>query len=51
MEIAHKIYMEKMDIETKEIGDLHKALYREPYRFDMLKNDEAKPTFRILKAK
>lgn len=51
MEVAHKTYMEKMDIETKEIGDLHEALCREPYHFDMLKSGETKPTFRILKAK
>ena len=51
MEVAHKTYMEKMDIETKEIGDLYEALCREPYHFDMLKSGETKPTFRILKAK
>lgn len=51
MEATHKTYKEKICNETKEIDNLHKALYKEPYRFDMLKNDEAKPTFRILKAK
>ena len=51
MEVAHKTYKEKIDNEVKEIGNLHKALYRDAYRFDMLKSDETKPTFRILKAK
>lgn len=51
MEVVYKTYKEKIDNEIKEIDDLHKAQYRDPYRFDMLKSDEAKPTFRILKAK
>lgn len=51
MEVAYKTYKEKIDNKTKEIGDLHKALCREPYHFDMLKSGETKPTFRILKAK
>ena len=45
MEVAYKAYKEKIDNEIKEIGNLHKALYGEPYRFDMLKSDEKKTYF------